>query len=152
SNRRHFLNRLSVEISRQQRHGTPLALLALDLDFFKAINDRYGHQAGDEVLKALVATLRYILRPVDLIGRMGGEEFMVLLPEADAETAAAVAERIRSEVAAMDVAGGEAPLRVTVSIGIGQFGPDGDTAEAVFKAADSRLYGAKAGGRNRVVA
>jgi len=151
SNRRHFLQRLQADRSRCLRQNRPLGLLALDLDHFKSINDNYGHLAGDEVLKTLVSTLKAELRPSDVVGRMGGEEFMVLLADTNHAEARSVAERLRAAVAALEIPSLEGPLKVTVSIGIAFFGDDGDMVEAVFKAADLRLYAAKAHGRNRVV-
>ncbi len=152
SNRRHFLECAGVEAGRARRNGLPISLLALDIDHFKAVNDEYGHQAGDAVLKALVEGIAETLRPHDVIGRIGGEEFMVLLPDTSHAAAAVLAERIRSKVEGLDIPIEGETLRVTVSIGIAEFGLDGDTQDAVFKAADDRLYRAKHAGRNRVVA
>jgi diguanylate cyclase (GGDEF)-like protein len=151
ANRRHFLVQVAAEVRRRARSGDPLAVLTLDVDRFKTVNDTYGHQAGDDVLRAFAAALRREARAVDTVGRVGGEEFMILMPETDAAAALVAAERIRRAVEAMAVATGGHVLNITVSIGVGQFGPDGETAEAVFAVADRRLYAAKNGGRNRVV-
>ena len=150
NNRRHFLEEIGLELERAKRKGTPVSLLALDIDHFKAVNDEYGHQAGDAVLTAFVDVIRETLRPYDVLGRVGGEEFMVLLPDTSHEAAALLAERIRSRVESMVIAFDGTTLGVTVSIGVAQFGVDGDNQDAVFKAADDRLYRAKHEGRNRV--
>jgi len=151
ANRRHFNERSQAEISRAQRQGSALSILAMDLDHFKLINDRYGHPAGDEVLKAFVAEIKNALRPVDLVGRFGGEEFMVLLPGPADEPAFRVAERLRRLVGQMQVIVDGVTLKVTVSVGVAQYGGDGITPEVLFKAADRRLYQAKLNGRNQVV-
>ncbi len=151
SNRRDFMQRIGVEWSRAQREGTPLSLLALDLDHFKRINDAHGHAAGDLVLKAFVKAARAVLRPTDVIGRTGGEEFMILLPHDDAGSALAVADRVREAVAGLRLQAADGqPLGITVSVGIASFGDDGDTPNAVFRAADDRLYRAKRSGRDRI--
>ena len=152
SNRRHFMERLAIEWERARREGIALSLLAIDLDHFKDVNDEHGHQAGDEVLRRFVAEARTVLRPADLLGRTGGEEFAVLLPDSDAERATAVAERLRARMAdTVQKVRTEKPLRVTASIGVASFGPDGESGDKVFRAADKRLYKAKNQGRNRVV-
>jgi diguanylate cyclase (GGDEF)-like protein len=150
-NRRHFLARSAEEMARARRQGTPITLLILDLDHFKAINDRHGHPAGDAVLVAVVERAQEIVRLPDLVGRFGGEEFVILLPGSTAEQAASVGERIRAAIADRPVPASGEMLHVTASIGIAAFGPDGETIESVIKAADERLYRAKDAGRNRVV-
>ncbi len=151
ANRRHFRDQAQVEISRAKRHHLPLSVLAMDLDHFKSINDRYGHPAGDEILKTFVTEVKDVLRPGDLVGRFGGEEFMVLLPGSTEEAAAGVAERLRRVVEQMRVAVDGDLLQVTVSIGVARHGLDGDAPEDLFKVADERLYQAKMRGRNQVV-
>lgn len=151
SNRRHFLQDVELEIGRAKRNGLPVSLLVLDIDHFKLVNDEHGHQAGDNVLKTLVETIMRILRPHDVIGRVGGEEFMVLLPDTPHEAAAALAERIRSTAEGMSIQLEDRTLTVTVSIGVAEFGLDGESQDAVFKVADDRLYRAKHEGRNRIV-
>jgi diguanylate cyclase (GGDEF)-like protein len=152
SNRRHFLDEIALELGRAKRNGLPVSLLALDIDHFKEVNDQYGHQAGDAMLKAFVEVIRETLRPHDMLGRVGGEEFMVLLPDTSHEAAAVLAERIRSRVESMVMPFDGTTLSVTVSIGVAEFGVDGDNHDAVFKAADTRMYQAKHEGRNRVIA
>lgn len=133
------------------KRGARHTALMLDLDHFKQINDRHGHAAGDQVLIRFTETVRGMLRASDLLGRTGGEEFSVLLPEADAQVALAIAERIRSGVEALriDLEDGQPPLRVTVSIGIAPIAP-GATFDQMAVEADKALYAAKNGGRNRV--
>ena len=151
SNRRHFLDEIELELGRAKRNGLPVSLLALDIDHFKAVNDQYGNQAGDALLKAFVDVIRGTLRPYDVLGRVGGEEFMVLLPGTSREAAAVLAERIRGRVESMIMPFDGTTLSVTASIGVAEFGVDGDSQDAVFKAADARMYQAKHEGRNRIV-
>jgi diguanylate cyclase (GGDEF)-like protein len=151
ANRRQFHEVGAAEWSRARRHGRPLALLMMDVDHFKAINDTYGHAVGDETLKLLVATGRMALRDCDLFARIGGEEFAVILPETDAVAALAVAERLRLATAQMVVQSGRGAFSVTISIGLA-FQTSGDASLAdLVKRADEALYAAKHGGRNRVV-
>lgn len=149
ANHRLFVERTAAEVARSRRKSEPLALLALDLDHFKAVNDRYGHPVGDDVLKSLVSVVTRALRPSDLVARTGGEEFKVLLPDTTLADAVAVAERIRLHVEAMAVSTDKGLVSVTVSIGCAALEGDLDSTEQV---ADQRLYQAKALGRNRVVA
>jgi diguanylate cyclase (GGDEF)-like protein len=123
----------------------------MDIDHFKAVNDRYGHQVGDATLVTFVERTRDVLRVPDVLGRLGGEEFCALLVGSSLTQATTIAERIRAAVEAgsIDLDNGE--LHVTVSIGVAEFGPDGTSIEAVIGAADDRLYRAKALGRNCVV-
>lgn len=150
-NRRLFMQRAGEEIERSIRYGAGLSLLMLDIDHFKAVNDTYGHDAGDMVLKALVAETRKQLRTSDVFCRLGGEEFAALLLNADAEAARALAERIRQALAELTVAGAGAAIRFTVSLGVTTREEGGDSVEAMLKRADTALYAAKKGGRNRVV-
>jgi len=151
-NRREFLARTDAELARAHRTGAPLCVLALDLDHFKHVNDRHGHQAGDEVLKAFVENVKMVLRPSDIIGRTGGEEFMILLPDTALDAAQATAERLRQVVERMATPFKEQRIGVTTSVGVAQFGRDGDDQSTCFNTADQRLYRAKQQGRNRVVA
>lgn len=150
-NRREFLARTASELARSRRSRSPLSILALDLDHFKSVNDRYGHQAGDEVLISFVAKVAQVLRPSDIIGRHGGEEFMILLPDTATAGACKAAERLRLNAEQLSVSVGSSTVGVTVSIGVAQFGVDGDTIEACMGVADARMYRAKQEGRNRVV-
>jgi diguanylate cyclase (GGDEF)-like protein len=149
ANRRHFIARSESELTRSKRSGMPLSLLALDLDHFKRINDSFGHETGDRVLQHFCDTVGSILRPSDLLGRLGGEEFMVLLPEADAGEAMHVAERIRHAVMSRSTAAGLP--EITTSIGVACCRRDEESLNELFRIADDRLYRAKHLGRNRVV-
>jgi two-component system, cell cycle response regulator len=153
ANRRRFIERVEAEIALARRNGAPFSLLALDLDHFKAINDSYGHQAGDQVLQRFVKKCVDAIRPYDGVARVGGEEFMVLLPQVASDTARAIGERIRAAVASTPFDTGDGkPIEVTVSVGISEFGRDGETIDAIFRKADERLYQAKHLGRNCVIA
>jgi diguanylate cyclase (GGDEF)-like protein/PAS domain S-box-containing protein len=151
SNRRHFMDQGQAELARAQRYGTPLSLLMLDIDRFKNINDTHGHKAGDIVLQRLSEIMRETLRSVDVIGRMGGEEFAILLPETDLKRATEVAERLRENVTHAQVAlEATTPLQFTVSVGVsGMKGKDA-TLDILLNQADWALYEAKEGGRNKV--
>ncbi len=150
-NRREFDARLAAELRRARRYGKACALLLLDIDHFKQVNDNHGHPAGDSVLQALARLLAAQLRDVDCVARYGGEEFVALLPETDDQAACAVAERVRAAVAgcAFALADGTA-LHITVSIGVASFPRSGDSAGALVTHADQALYAAKQAGRNRV--
>jgi len=156
-NRRAFFLRLEAEFLRSRRLAKPLALLMLDIDHFKDFNDHYGHQAGDEALRAVGAALADGIRGYDCIGRYGGEEFVCFLPETDPAAALVVAERLRNHVGAVrvNVVGGDDVSRnvgLTISIGIAA-SPDvpGGGPDDLVAAADRALYQAKAAGRNRCV-
>jgi diguanylate cyclase (GGDEF)-like protein len=151
ANRRQFEQALAGEISRAERFGGMLALILADLDDFKQVNDRYGHQAGDEVLRRFAAVLRETVRDVDLPARYGGEEFAVLLPQTDLAGAERLAERLRQSVAERPMTKRPGALvAVTASFGVAAF-PEAATPAALFAAADEALYRAKAAGKNRVV-
>ncbi|MGI8695854.1 MAG: GGDEF domain-containing protein, partial [Mycobacteriales bacterium] len=139
------------EIDRCRRDGRTLAVLVLDVDHFKAVNDLHGHLAGDQVLAELAEVLRRELRPSDTIGRFGGEEFVVAIP-AGPSRAMAIAGRLCQRIAGhvAEVAGQD--VRITASIGVAMFGSDGYDATELLAAADRALYAAKAAGRNRVAA
>jgi diguanylate cyclase (GGDEF)-like protein len=150
-NRRKLEQRLREEIQRAQRSRQPLALLLLDIDHFKAINDKHGHAGGDAVLLALAGIFRREIRDVDLVARTGGEEFMFLLPETDAARARRVAERIREALAAAMIAVPDgAHIPITASVGVAGYPLDAGSAEALIANADRALYTAKQSGRNRV--
>ncbi len=145
SNRRAILTQLGGMVSGARRHGHPLSVAIVDLDHFKRINDAHGHAAGDDVLLMAVRAMRARLRAEDQLGRLGGEEFLVLLPDTDAEAARSVAEKLRERVA-----GARAPVRVTCSVGVATW--VGEPAEALLARADEALYAAKQAGRDRVMA
>jgi len=151
ANRRHFLQALEHECERAHRYGLPLSLLSLDIDHFKRVNDTWGHAAGDAVLKQFVATVQGQLRQADLLGRVGGEEFSVLLPHTSADDAAPIAERIRAAIEASPVWFDGHRIDVTVSIGGTQRTPELQPAtDQLLAQADQALYAAKQGGRNRM--
>jgi len=152
ANRRHFFERAHEEAARAEREGCCISFLAIDLDHFKAINDNHSHGAGDEVLRQITAAWRTLLRPSDLIGRVGGEEFLVMLPRIPAADAMAVAERLRQITAEQKIAFEGKAVTVTASVGVAEYVPGGPTVEKVLQTADRRLYAAKAQGRNRVIA
>ena len=141
-------------MSRAQRYGSPLSLIMLDADKFKSINDTFGHEIGDRVLATLADSIKTQLREVDLPGRLGGEEFGIMLPETGLEDAVLVAERIRAYVESQEVPTPDGHARFTVSLGVATLDPqDPDmTIQRLLKVADNALYAAKRGGRNRVVA
>jgi diguanylate cyclase (GGDEF)-like protein len=149
--RRHFLELVSMEIQRSRRQRQPLSVLMLDVDHFKHINDNYGHATGDRMLTVVADTCKGVLRDVDATGRLGGEEFALLLPQADAMSAWLVAERLRNAVEKTSIVldGGET-VSCTVSIGISELRDSLDGPEALLARADAALYDAKRAGRNQV--
>ncbi|MCF8144352.1 MAG: diguanylate cyclase [Deltaproteobacteria bacterium] len=160
-NRTYMDAHLPHELQRARRYGHPISVLMVDIDHFKGVNDTYGHQAGDEVLKAFVQTMgRSIRSRVDWIARYGGEEFIVVLPETDFDKAQVLAERLRAKVSKQIVFHKEEAIRITASFGVtglapGQgvtgFPPD-ISHEAMIRVADKCLYAAKEAGRNKVIA
>ncbi|MBP2291468.1 GGDEF domain-containing response regulator [Azospirillum rugosum] len=151
-NRRRFLELAEGELSRLRRYARPVSVLMLDIDHFKAINDTHGHAAGDEALCRLADRCRAELRETDHLGRLGGEEFAIVLPETGLGEAVEVAERLRLSLSDMPVRLGDTTLHMTVSIGVAAC-RDGDASiDRALGRADRALYAAKGGGRNRVVA
>lgn len=152
SNRHSFMQELYREFARARRYRTPLSVLIFDLDFFKQINDGYGHAAGDEAMRAFAAAARDCLRGMDVLGRLGGEEFGIILPNTMLDQAELVAERIRASVTRIAIETEYGTVRFTTSVGVTKIGDEGDTVDGLLARADSALYAAKAAGRNRVVA
>jgi two-component system cell cycle response regulator len=151
ANRREFEDSLANEISRAERFGGTLALILADLDNFKQVNDRFGHQAGDEVLRSFADILRETVRDIDVAARYGGEEFAILLPQTDIAGAEALAERLREAVESRTMAEAHHdPVTVTSSFGVASF-PEAGTGPGLFAAADEALYRAKRAGKNCVV-
>lgn len=151
-NRRRFRELAEQEMARCRRYGRPLSVLMLDIDHFKLINDTWGHDVGDRAIRALCAECLRQLRPGDAIGRWGGEEFAILLPETDSTNARAVAERIRAAISAIRVQlGADDSVAFTASIGVATLEAEQSSIDAVLKGADKALYLAKQAGRDRVV-
>jgi diguanylate cyclase (GGDEF)-like protein len=145
-NRRGLDGVLQREVSRRRRSGSALSLVLFDVDKFKAVNDVHGHAAGDEVLRAVAATIASLVRGSDAVGRWGGEEFLVILPDSGHTGALRCAERIRAGVEALSLPIGT----ITISAGLAEVAPD-EALEEALKRADERLYAAKSAGRNRVL-
>ncbi|MCA9791087.1 MAG: diguanylate cyclase, partial [Candidatus Eremiobacteraeota bacterium] len=152
ANRRRFLELAEQEFQRARRYPSPLAGVMLDADNFKAVNDNYGHDVGDQVLKALAGVVAAQLRVSEVFGRMGGEEFAIAMPSTDAQGAAIMAERLRQAVAALEVEARGEKVRFTISIGIAELTPADTSFASILSRADAALYQAKAAGRNQVVA
>ena len=154
NNRRYLDSHLATLFERARGRRRPLSVMIADIDRFKSINDTYGHDVGDMVLREFAGRLRKSVRGVDLACRMGGEEFVVVMPDTDAATAEKVAERIRAQTAQQRFATGrgDETIEVTVSMGVASMARGADSIEALMKRADVALYQAKNGGRNRVVA
>jgi two-component system, cell cycle response regulator len=152
-NRRYMENHLGTLIEQATARGKPLAVMVLDIDYFKSINDSHGHDAGDDVLRDFALRVKRSIRGIDLACRVGGEEFVIVMPETDMAVAAMVAERLRRRIAAepFPISQGSQRLPVTLSIGIAALRGQDDNAAALIKRADQALYRAKRDGRNRVV-
>jgi two-component system cell cycle response regulator len=150
-NRKHILDMLGMELDQCGRFGQGLSVMLMDLDHFKAINDRYGHAIGDKVLSVMAQRMAFGLRKVDQLGRIGGEEFLAYCPQTDLEGTRALAERFREQVIVEPIPGLPLGDRVTLSIGLATWEGPEDTAERLLSRADKALYQAKAEGRNRVV-
>jgi len=151
ANRRRFLDLAEKECARIRRYGGPLAAVTLDIDYFKSVNDTYGHAAGDAALIAVAETCKTILRASDLLGRMGGEEFSMLLPQTDATGAIVLAERLRGALAGKRIPFAGGALMLTATIGVSEWRGGEDTLEILLRRADDALYDGKNAGRNRVV-
>ncbi len=150
-NRRSFIEKSEIEIDKMRRSRRPVSLMMLDADRFKAINDTWGHGAGDEVLRAMGAAMRESLRQTDICGRLGGEEFAVLLTETPLEMATVLAERLREQFAATTVMQDDNRIRFTVSIGVASVDPEPGGLDRALRAADALMYRAKQQGRNQVI-
>jgi diguanylate cyclase (GGDEF)-like protein len=151
-NRRHFDDQLRRELAFAERHDKPLSVLLVDVDHIKRVNDRFGHGVGDVVLKAVSASVQRVLRPGDLLSRIGGEEFVVVARDTTLRNAQILAERIRRRVETLPFEVGGQDFVVTVSIGVTSVGPDSGYAsgERVVESADAAMYTAKLEGRNRI--
>jgi two-component system cell cycle response regulator len=153
NNRRYLETHLGALLEQASQKGRPVSAMILDIDFFKKVNDTYGHDAGDEVLKNFAARVKKVVRSADLMCRLGGEEFVVVMPDTKLSIAQLVAERIRKAVAdtQFPIHQGAQAIPVTVSIGVAESHFE-DTLDTLYKRADGALYLSKHGGRNRVTA
>ena len=153
-NRRYMESHLATLVEQAAGRGKPLTLLVLDIDYFKAINDTHGHDAGDDVLREFAVRVKKSIRGIDLACRYGGEEFVIVMPETDMAVAATVAERLRRRIATepFPIEQGARAIEVTISIGLASLDGEDDTAQTILRRADQALYRAKRDGRNRVVA
>jgi len=153
-NRRYMESHLGSLVEQAAARGKPLTALVLDIDYFKSVNDTHGHDAGDDVLREFAIRIRKSIRGIDLACRLGGEEFVIIMPETDMAVATIVAERLRRRIAAepFAIANGTKAIEVTISIGLATLDTADDTAATILKRADQALYRAKRDGRNRVVA
>jgi diguanylate cyclase (GGDEF)-like protein len=148
-NRKRIISDLQREVMFSDRYGAPLAISLVDIDHFKNVNDTYGHIAGDEVLRKLAVELRDHIRHPDVIGRYGGEEFLVVLPHSTYKAAAEQAERLRKHVQSLVIPFNGDEIRLTISLGIAQYLPHRENWQTFLSRADTALYQAKNGGRNR---
>ena len=157
NNRHQFHTRLHSEIANAKRQKTSLCCIMTDIDFFKSVNDTYGHAVGDCVLKTVAKTIKKELREYDIPSRYGGEEFTILLPNTSLEEATLVAERLRSQIEKKKIniedyrVDNVSSISVTISIGVSQFNNKMKEPEELYRSADSALYRAKESGRNRVI-
>jgi diguanylate cyclase (GGDEF)-like protein/PAS domain S-box-containing protein len=149
-NRRYFLEGAETEFARARRHGRGFSLMLIDADHFKQVNDTYGHDAGDRVLQSIADVALESLRGLDLVGRLGGEEFAAAMPEAELATALAIAERLRQQIAERSTATDGGPIAITVSIGVAAISAGDATLNQMLRRADQALYAAKNRGRNQV--
>jgi diguanylate cyclase (GGDEF)-like protein len=150
-NRRCFEQRLTEEFERAKRYSSKFSIIMFDIDFFKSVNDNYGHQCGDAVLKSVSGRIASMIRKTDFVARYGGEEFCCLLPETDLSSALILAERFRETVAALDSVFQNQVVKVSISLGVAEMKKEYLYPEAIVEKADEALYAAKRSGRNRVV-
>jgi diguanylate cyclase (GGDEF)-like protein len=152
-NHRHFVETLSAECDRARRFGQPVGLVMVDLDDFKAVNDTYGHQQGDQVLRSVAGLMRKYSREIDGPARYGGEELAVVLPQTDLDGAYQLAERLRTGIAelAIPLVAGGGEMRVTASLGVAALPENAEDPDPLIAAADAALYAAKRTGKNKTV-
>jgi diguanylate cyclase (GGDEF)-like protein len=150
-NRRAIEDLATRSIAAARRHGVPMAIMIVDVDHFKRINDEFGHQAGDVALVETVKRIRDSLRSEDLVGRLGGEEFVAVMPSTDAASALAAAERMRSSFADEKMKIGDQELLITVSIGVAVLDAQDQVYSHLLRRADRAMYAAKTAGRNKVM-
>jgi diguanylate cyclase (GGDEF)-like protein len=149
-NRRHFFELAEHELQRARRYRRSLSAIMLDIDHFKQVNDTYGHAVGDHVLKEVADSCRQAMRKEDVLGRYGGEEFVIMMPESNLVATCQVAERLRQSIAQKTIDTEVGPVMVTVSLGVITLDDECSTLETLLAGADQALYWAKRSGRNRV--
>ena len=149
--RRHFFELAEMEIARARRYKRPAAVIMIDIDHFKDVNDNFGHAIGDEVLRILADRLRGVLRQTDVLGRYGGEEFAVLLAETEPEMAKLVADRLCNRINDEPLSAGRRQIPLTISLGVSSLGDELQDLAGLLARADAAMYAAKHSGRNRVV-
>jgi diguanylate cyclase (GGDEF)-like protein len=149
-NRRYFMGRLLHEYERTKRYESVFTVLMIDLDYFKKINDSYGHQAGDTVLRTVSDSMKLSLRLSDIIGRIGGEEFAVILPETDITSALVIGDRLRKRIEALEIPHKDCMIKITISIGASPSSKEDLSIDDVLQRSDAALYRAKENGRNRI--
>ena len=149
ANHRAFRRGFDIMIHRATRRSGPLCFILCDIDYFKNVNDTYGHPFGDQVLKAVAATMVNAVRKVDLVARYGGEEFAIILEDSDERGGREMAERIRKAIEGMKLKHGNEEVRITMSLGLAVFPKDGEKESILISRADKALYQAKNSGRNR---
>lgn len=149
-NRRYLEQRMIEEVAYSSRYGKPLSVILLDIDFFKPLNDTYGHQAGDHVLQKVSAILSTALREYDVVARYGGEEFVVILPTTPKQVGASIAERLRVSISETIFRHKDKEIRCTISLGVAAFPDDGKDPDSLIAASDAALYRSKESGRNQV--
>jgi diguanylate cyclase (GGDEF)-like protein len=150
-NRRFLDSQLKKELERYRRYSRPFSLIMFDLDFFKKVNDTYGHQCGDTVLKSISSDVKSSIRDIDFLARYGGEEFCCLLPDTNLKSALILAERLRKNISNLEISCQDVSIKVTISLGVVEVLKGIDRPDMLLKKADEALYKAKKGGRNKVV-
>jgi len=145
-----FLDQSDKEVARSKRYNRPLSVMMIDIDHFKSINDNYGHAAGDNVLQIFVEAIQEVIRTTDFLGRVGGEEFALLLPDTSAKSAYHLAERVRERITKYPYLAGDMLIEVTASLGVAELQTRDPDIKALLNRADEALYTAKQSGRNRV--
>ncbi|MEI7990546.1 MAG: GGDEF domain-containing protein, partial [Chloroflexota bacterium] len=151
-NRRHFFVMAENELERALRYEKPLIVMMLDFDHFKSVNDTYGHRVGDQTLQAVAKLCTHELRKMDIIGRYGGDEFAIILPETEKEEGFEVADRLRRSVAETPILCHRGSIHITISIGLANLTKESPSIELLLDLADQALYNAKQAGRNHITA
>jgi len=150
ANRRHFMDRLHEEYERSRRNESEFTMLMIDIDYFKRVNDTYGHQAGDAVLRMTSDTMKHNLRLSDILGRIGGEEFAILLPDTEIREGMVIAERLRKKIENLGVPYNQSMINITISVGASPSFSNDPGIDSILQRSDSALYKAKEHGRNQI--